>query len=74
MRLSSSEIRTAYWCLATMIRSRRHDVPRPVADLFDRLDTEFHVSARGHQNSCNTEESATMSTMQVAEMLRRPEK
>jgi hypothetical protein len=42
MRLSRSEVRTAYWCLATMIRTRRRDVPRPVADLFDRLDAELH--------------------------------
>jgi hypothetical protein len=41
MRLSGPEVRVAYYCLATMIRARR-DVPGPVADLFDRLHTEFH--------------------------------
>jgi hypothetical protein len=53
MRLSSSEIRTAYWCLAAMIRSRRHDVPRPVADLFDRLDTEFHRMSQPRHGATN---------------------
>lgn len=42
MRLSGPEIRTAYYVVATMIRARRRDVPDSVADLFDRLDTEFH--------------------------------
>jgi hypothetical protein len=74
VRLSNSEIRTAYWCLATMIRARRHDVPRPVADLYDRLDAEIRVSACGQQSSCDTQDSGTLSTMQVAEVLRRSEK
>ena len=52
MRLSGAEIRVAYYCLATMIRTRRCGVPAPVADLFDRLDTEFHrMSQPGHAAS-----------------------
>jgi hypothetical protein len=61
MRLSSSEIRTAYWCLAAMIRSRRHDVPRPVADLFNRLDTEFHrMSQPRHETNDDTGDPAQL--------------
>ena len=74
MRLSSSEIRTAYWCLATMIRSRRHDVPRPVAALYDRLDAEMRMSARGQETSCGAEDSGTLGTVEVAELLRCPER
>jgi hypothetical protein len=74
VRLSNSEIRTAYWCLAVMIRGRRHDVPRPVADLYDRLDAEIRVSAHGHSNSPDTGESGTLGTTQVAALLCRPEK
>jgi hypothetical protein len=57
--LSRSEIRTAYWCLASMIRSRRHDVPTPVRDLFDRLDHEFHrMSQPRHETNADTVDPA----------------
>jgi hypothetical protein len=42
-----------------MIRARRHDVPRPVADLFDRLDTEFHrMSQPRHETNDDTGDPA----------------
>ncbi len=73
MNLSSSEIRTAYWCLAAMIRSRHRDVPRPVADLFDRLETEFHrVSQPRHEttnNTSNPAQSRWIGTSEAAQLL-----
>jgi hypothetical protein len=70
-------LRACLYCAAEVVRGRRRSgqpIPEWLRTHLERLDAEVRVSARGHQNSCGTEESATLSPMQVAEMLRRPER
>jgi hypothetical protein len=77
MKFSDIDTQAAYHCAAAVIRSRQRSglpIPAWLRRHYDRLNTEIRLSARGHQNSCDTEQSVTLSTMQVAELLHRPEK
>jgi hypothetical protein len=69
MKLSPKEIQTAYYCLATVIRSRRQDVPRPVSDLFNRLDAEFHrpLSPARHGMNGEADDSGELKLLGAAE-------
>ncbi len=73
MRLSGLEVKTAYWCLATMLQSRRRDVPRPVSDLFDRLDFAFQrMSQPRHDVGAGAGDTGTskwIGAAEVAELL-----
>lgn len=71
------DLRAALYCAAEIVRSRQRTgqpIPEWLRRHYSQLNAAVRVSARGHQNSCETEESDTLSTMQVAEMLRRPER
>ncbi len=77
MNFTGPEIRCAYYCAAEIIRSRRRTgapIPEWLRRHYNQLDAEIRLSARGHQKSPGTEESDTLSTMEVAEMLRCAEK
>jgi hypothetical protein len=75
--LAGDDLRAAYYCVSEILRSRRRtgaSIPGWLRRHFDQLDAEIHLSSRGHGNSYDTEQPATLSTMQVAEMLHRNEK
>ena len=77
MNPTGDDLRAAYFCCSEVIRSRRRTgapIPGWLRRHYSQLDAEIRASARGRRNSCNAEESDTLSTMQVAEMLRRPER
>jgi hypothetical protein len=73
MRLSSNEVRVAYHCVATVIRARRQDISRPVSDLFDRLEAEFHrmlsPERHGTDTGASDPESSRIGAGQAAELL-----
>lgn len=75
--MNGQDLRAALYCCAEVVRSRQR-TGQPISDWlrrhYNQFNAEIRLPARGHQNSCDTEESDTLSTMQVAEMLRRPER
>jgi hypothetical protein len=75
VRLSAPEVRTVYWCFSVLIRGRRHDVPRPVADLYDRLDAEIRLVSRPRhgvpETGCGQQQSdAWIGCRETAEILK----
>lgn len=78
MRLSDGDqLHAAYYCAFEVVRMRRNTgqpIPPWLAKYLRELDTEIRLSARGHQNWCTAEESETLSSVEVAEKLSKPEK
>lgn len=77
MNLTGDELRAAYYCVSEIVRSRQRtgaSIPEWLKRHYNQLDAEIRASAHGHESSCGTEESDTLSTMQVAELLHRNEK
>ncbi|MDC8980686.1 helix-turn-helix domain-containing protein [Mycobacterium marinum] len=78
MNLDDDEdIQAAYYCCCDVIRSRvRQGAPIPpwLAQHHQRLDTAIRLSARGHQKLCKTNEPDTLSSVEAAEILSKPER
>jgi hypothetical protein len=77
MNLNGDDLRAAYYCVSEIVRSRRRTgapIPGWLRRHYNQLDAAIRVSGRGHKNSCDTAQSDTLSTMQVAKLLRRNER
>ena len=69
-------IRCAFYCAREVIATRGRvgaPIPAWLRRHYDQLDAAV-LSARGHENSCGQEEPDTLSTMETAEMVHRPQR
>lgn len=78
MRFDDDDIRVLYHCLETIVRPHLmagHALPTRVARTRRKLDGAYReMSARGHQNSLAAQDSITMSSVQVAQLIGRNER
>jgi hypothetical protein len=69
--------RCAYRCAAEVVRRRRltgEPIPPWLREHFDQLDAEIRLSASGHGNSLDVDESNTLSSVETATIIGRTDR
>ncbi|WP_407689367.1 helix-turn-helix domain-containing protein [Mycobacterium sp. HUMS_1102779] len=72
--MTETDLQCAYRCAAEVVRRRRltgEPIPPWLNRYYVQLDTKIRMSARGQQNSLNTDQSDTLSSMEVAQLIGR---
>lgn len=78
MKLSDGDrLKAAHYCAQEVVRRRRltgEPIPGWLTQHYQELDVEIGLSASGHENSCSAAKSDTLSSVEVAQKLHKPER
>lgn len=73
--LDGENLKNARFCVAIVIKMYRDQpIPPKFARLWRQLHPETDLSARGHENLPSTDESETVSSVEAAVLVNKPER